>query len=322
MRKSAILLSTVVAVLALASCGSTPATTGQSGAAPAPGAAKITIQDGFGPVELAGPATRVVSLEWTFTEELLALGVAPVGVADKALYNDWVTAGTRVAESTVDVGTRQEPNLETIASLKPDLIVGNADRLANNIESLKAIAPVVAFRWNDPAKAQLAAMKESFTSLGTAVGKNAEAAKTLAGLDATTASAKEKLSAVGGTFALAYPAGGAGAATVTIFAKTSLASQILEEAGMTNAWTGNADSDGLSTVGVEALTSLPADVNFLYVSPSSDDTFLKLADNKVWTGLPFVKAAHTYKLDPTPWFYGGPTSAEQLLTQTVATLVK
>ncbi|MGI5490267.1 ABC transporter substrate-binding protein [Microtetraspora malaysiensis] len=322
MRKSAIFLGTVVAVLALASCGSSTATAGRSGAASAPGAAKITIQDGFGPVELPAPATHVVSLEWTYTEELLALGVTPAGVADKALYNDWVTAGPRIAETTIDVGTRQEPNLETIASLKPDLIVGNADRLANNIESLKGIAPVVAFRWNDPAKEQLAVMKDTFAQLGKAVGKDAAAAEVLAGLGTAVASAKEKLTGVGEKFALAYPAGGAGAATVTIFAKPSLASQILEEAGLSNAWTGNADTDGLSTVSVEALTALPADVNFLYVSPSSDDTFTKLAGNKVWTGLPFVKATHTYKLDPTPWFYGGPSSAEQLLTQAVAALVK
>ncbi|GAA0977553.1 iron-siderophore ABC transporter substrate-binding protein [Acrocarpospora macrocephala] len=320
MRKTAILLGTVAAVLAIASCGSsTPAA---PTAAAAPGAAKITITDAFGPVELAAPATRVVSLEWTYTEELLALGVAPVGVADMGVYNDWVTAGPRVAETTLDVGTRQEPNLETIASLKPDLIVGAADRFTSNLQSLKDIAPVLAFRWNDPAKPQLTTMRESFLALAEAVGKDAKASEVLAGLDATMASAKTKLSTVGKTFALAYPAGGAGAATVTVFAKPSLASQILEAAGMTNGWTGTADGDGLSTVGVEALTGLPADVNFLYVSPAGDDTFVKLADNKVWTGLPFVQAAHTYLLDPTPWFYGGPLSAEQLLTQTVATLVK
>nr|WP_055502111.1 iron-siderophore ABC transporter substrate-binding protein [Nonomuraea pusilla] len=317
MRTNAILLGTVVAVLALASCGSPAETT-----APAASPAKITVRDAFGPVELPGPATRVVSLEWTYTEELLALGVTPVGVADKDLYNDWVTAGPRIPATAADVGTRQEPNLETIAALRPDLIVGNADRLAGNIESLRSVAPVVAFRWNDPAKKQLVMMKESFRSLAGALGKDGEAAEALAGLDAATASAKEKLSAAGTTFALAYPAGGAGAATVTVFAKPSLASQILEEAGMTNAWTGTADGDGLSTVGVEALTALPADVRFLYVSPSADDTFVKLAGNKVWTGLPFVKAGHTYKLDPTPWLYGGPSSAEQLLDETVAALVK
>ncbi|KAF6582703.1 ABC transporter substrate-binding protein, partial [Paenibacillus sp. EKM205P] len=73
------------------------------------------------------PAQRVVVLEWTFTEDLIALGVQPVGNADNANYKVYVTPEAALDSNVVDVGTRNEPNLEAIASLKPDLIISNFD---------------------------------------------------------------------------------------------------------------------------------------------------------------------------------------------------
>ena len=39
---------------------------------------------------VSGVPKRVVSLEWTYTENLLALGVQPVGAADLTGYREWV----------------------------------------------------------------------------------------------------------------------------------------------------------------------------------------------------------------------------------------
>lgn len=69
-------------------------------------------------------ATRVIALEWVYAENLLALGIQPVGVADIQGYKQYVNVQPSLTESVVDVGTRQEPNLEAIAQLKPDLILG------------------------------------------------------------------------------------------------------------------------------------------------------------------------------------------------------
>ena len=67
---------------------------------------------------------RVVVLEWTYAEDLLALGIQPVGVADVAGYEAWVNVEPELGDDVVDVGTRQEPSLESIAALEPDLIIG------------------------------------------------------------------------------------------------------------------------------------------------------------------------------------------------------
>ena len=83
----------------------------------------ITIKHAEGETKLDKPAKKVVVLEWVYSEDLLALGVQPVGMADIKNYNKWVNTKTKPSKDVVDVGTRQQPNLEEISRLKPDLII-------------------------------------------------------------------------------------------------------------------------------------------------------------------------------------------------------
>src|ERR1041384_69600 len=87
--------SGTVAVLAavtslLAGCGTTETPPAQ-GAGPTTTAASgpVDVKDERGTVHLDKPATAVVSLEWGLTENLLALGVKPVGGADVPGYNTY-----------------------------------------------------------------------------------------------------------------------------------------------------------------------------------------------------------------------------------------
>ena len=50
----------------------------------------ITIKHAEGETKLDKPAKKVVVLEWVYSEDLLALGVQPVGMADIKNYNKWV----------------------------------------------------------------------------------------------------------------------------------------------------------------------------------------------------------------------------------------
>jgi iron complex transport system substrate-binding protein len=105
----------------------------------------ITIEHDFGSTTITAPAQRIVVLEWVYAENLLALGVMPVGMADIDGYNNWVKIEPQLDETVVDVGTRQEPNLEVIAELQPDLIIAPSFRVSANYEALSAIAPTITF---------------------------------------------------------------------------------------------------------------------------------------------------------------------------------
>ena len=99
----------------------------------------IVLKDAKGEVKLDKPAEKVVVLEWTFTEDIIALGVQPVGNADNENYKLYVTSEVALDAGVTDVGSRDEPDLETIASLKPDLIIANTGGHEGIYEQLKEI---------------------------------------------------------------------------------------------------------------------------------------------------------------------------------------
>ncbi|WP_051399925.1 ABC transporter substrate-binding protein [Haloechinothrix halophila] len=279
----------------------------------------ISVATAKGDVTLDEPATKVVSLEWSYTEELLALGVTPVGAADSEAYAEWVTApGAQLPDDVTDVGSRQEPSIEKIKALDPDLIVSDVDRLTANFDQLNEIAPVVAF---DPTeKPQLETMKTNFTELAEAVGKEGKAEEVLGELDSKVdevTSTLDEAGESGGTFALAQGYTAEGAPGIRMFTSDTMAASLLESAGLENGWDGKPDSWGMTTVGVEGLTKVDSGASFLYVALKSDDPFTSvLKDNAAWQDLSFVKQDDVAALDPGTWLFGGPLSAMQLLDET------
>lgn len=281
----------------------------------------ISVETSQGTVELPEPATRVVSLEYSNTEELLALGVQPVGVADTEGYETWVSAdGAELPDGVTDVGTRQEPSVEQIRALEPDLIVSDEDRLTENAEQLEEIAPVVARQPTE--NPQLETMKRDFGELAKAVGKEEEADEVLDELDDRIDEVGERLSDsghAGETFALAQGMSAEGAPSIRMFTDEAFAAELLSAVGLDNGWAGEPDEWGMTTVGVEALTRVDEDATFLYVAIEEDNPFTgELASNSVWQELPFVENDRVVALDPGTWLFGGPLSAMQLLDEAAA----
>ncbi|GAA2683477.1 iron-siderophore ABC transporter substrate-binding protein [Nonomuraea recticatena] len=324
------MLRRVVAVLALAmaatACGSTAAPTAGQATQSAAAAKPVSIKGADGvAVELKAPATKVVSLEWTYTEDLLALGVTPVGVADVDNYETWVTAGERVKGRTTDVGTRQEPSLEKITALAPDLIVAEKFRVGQNLDALKQIAPVVVLDYTGEGtgRTQYAHMRQTLKDLAVVVGRQAEADRVLAGLDAKIAEVKgrlEKAGKAGTDYTVTQGYTGENAPVLRLLADNSLAAQVLAEAGLKNAWKGKGDSWGMTETDVEALKQVDR-ATLLYVASDKDNVFTgALAKNPIWQGLTFVKEKRALPLDPGTWLWGGPKTTEQLLEETAKAL--
>jgi len=346
----AFLLSLVCAVV-VAGCGGgnastegDEATTGTGGAASetpaateetpaeAPAAeasAPITLKDSKGELTLERPATKVVTLEWTYAEDLVAVGVQPAGNADNENYKKNVTDQAALGADVADVGTRQEPNLEAIAALQPDLIIGVAFRHEPILEQLKAIAPTLLFNpYPDEASGvdQYGEMEETFRTIAAAVGKSEEADKVLADLAKHYDDAKAKLEQAGKNGAevvLTQAYSNQNDAVLRLFTDNSMAIATLAKLGLTNAWkSDNFEAYGFSTGSVEALPAVQH-ANFLYIVQDNDDVFAtKLKDNPVWTGLQFVKENRAYPLGGSTWVFGGPVSAKVFVDRTVDVLTK
>jgi ABC-type Fe3+-hydroxamate transport system substrate-binding protein len=287
-----------------------------------------TITHELGTTEIKGTPKRVVTLEWAYAEDLLALGIQPIGSADKKGYANWVNVTPALDASVVDVGTRQEPNLETITGLKPDLIITSTLRSSKNYEALKKIAPTIVFN-SYPAEGkgdQYAEMEKTFKTISDVVGKKAEGEKVLADLQKAYTDTKAKLAAAkkeGAEVALTQAFSNQNNADLRMFLDNSMAVQILQRIGLKNVFKSNKfELYGYSTASVEALPAVQ-NANFIYIVQDNDNVFEKqLKDNAVWKGLSFVKENKTYKLPGNTWTFGGPLSAKVFAELTANALTK
>ena len=134
-------LSTVL----LAACGGGGTDSSESSGPTAEGY-PVTVETLFGDVEIEDHPENVVAMGWSDAETALALGVQPVGVADWQAYGapyvgPW--AAELFDSEPTEVGT-MEPNLESIATMEPDVILDTrSDNSQERHDLLSPIAPVV-----------------------------------------------------------------------------------------------------------------------------------------------------------------------------------
>lgn len=284
----------------------------------------ITLRDGLGrTVTIPRPAKRVVALEWTYGENVLALQGNLVGMADIKNYRVWLKTPP-VKSSVVDVGTRQQPSLEAIAALEPDLILTASIRVGESLRQLSAIAPTLVFDPYRKDASQYGEMEATFRTIAKAVGKEARARMLLKQLTGTygkgrTLLRRERISRV--TVAQAYTTGGQSVAR--LFTSNALVSQVLQRMGLTIGWRGDPGQYGFTTVGLEGITTLPDDGYLLYVAQPNDNPFAgNWASSSAYRALPMVRAGRVVSLRPDTWFFGGPVSMGQFVRQVLARLTE
>lgn len=310
-----------LSALALSACGTTENPTDPAEEKAAAGG-PVTVTDSRGKeVKLDAPAEKVVALEWGEAEMLVTLGVMPVGVADTKGYGTWVTA-EKLDDSVKDVGTRAEPSVDSVVALDPDLVVMEETRESNLVKQLEKYVPVLVAKGSD-AGDNLTRMREDFTMIATAVGKDAEAEGILADFDTALAEGKQKIAdagAAGQSFVIADGWQDGNAVAIRPFGEGALVSQVAIQLGLENAWTGKVDDVwGLGQTDVEGLTTIKGDdVRFLYNASDGNDVFADgLKDNRIWKSLSFVKDGRVDKLSDGIWTFGGPSSSRQYADELV-----
>lgn len=329
MRPRLLVLSSVLA-LTVAACGSVedagPSTTGaETGATEAADSASgpITLTDARRKeITLDAPATEVVGLEWGVIENLVSLGVMPVGVADVEGYTTWVSAAP-LDEGVTDVGLRGEPSIDSLVALDPDLVISTTDLPENIIQQIEELVPVLVVR---PAAAErpIDQMKDNIRLVAQAVGKEAEADALVERVDDAIAEGAEAISAAGlegQRFTLADAWMDGNNVSVRAFTAGSLMGAVGEGMGLINAWELEGDPNyGLAITDVEGLTALGDVIFTYYTNAAEDDAIAALEGNAIWEGLPFVQDGNVHRLPDGIWMFGGPLSVEQFVSAMVDTL--
>ncbi|ASN05963.1 ABC transporter substrate-binding protein [Virgibacillus necropolis] len=291
---------------------------------------EIKIEDAMGTQTIKGTPKNIVVLEWSYAEDLLALGIQPTGVADLDGYNKWINVDEKLAKSVKDVGTRQEPNLEAISRLNPDLIIAVKYRHEDILDNLKDIAPVVTFApySEEATKNQYKNMKEEFKKVATIVDKTEEAELAISDLEGFIDDQAKRVKDAGleGSKYIATQAYSAqNTPIIRMFTGNSIVSQIMERLSFENAYESDKlEPYGYSEVTIEALQNFQEEeLQFLYIVQEDDNIFEnQLKGNPVWENLSFVKNGNTHQLPGDTWTFGGILSAHVLTEQLVDAMVE
>jgi iron complex transport system substrate-binding protein len=323
----------LVAALALSACGQaeTPADKpavaqggaefGQAGQKSSafgtdaqPGQFPRTIKHAMGETVIEKRPERVVVLDGGELDNVVALGIKPVGVA----YPDGApTMPTYVGDragTPENVGGITSLNLETIAKLQPDLIIGSQLRAEQQYPKLSEIAPTVfavrpGYTW-----------KENFRLNAAALDRVAEAEKLIGDYEAHAKKVGENIERKAGkrptVTMLRFMPG-----KTRLYAKKSFIGTILIDAGIPQPQASQAD-DLAVEVSTEQISQ--ADGDWILIGTYGDQT--KTAQQQVlggplWQTLSAVKAGHAKPVSDETWFLGlGVLAAEEVLTDLEQTL--
>ncbi|MBN8941170.1 MAG: ABC transporter substrate-binding protein [Rhizobiales bacterium] len=253
------------------------------------------------PARAAAPE-RVVAIDWGLAATLLSLGVTPLGIAETRLYRTWV-AEPALPPAVRDIGLRTAPNLELLATLKPDLIV--MTRQSENARALlRRIAPILTIDLyaddRRPLDRALAAVRE----LGTAFDRQDAAIALLGRFEATLADARRRIGSFGRPV---LAIGFMDARHVRVYGQGSLFADVLDRIGLVNAWRGPTNAWGFSLADIAELAAY-ADSRILVIEPTPPEAAASLTRAGLWRALPFVRDGRVTPIDPV-WAFGDITAA-------------
>lgn len=148
--------------------------------------AERLVQHAMGVTQVPDAPDKVVTLTNETTEAALAVGITPIGAAASWYGDPWYPhLGTRLSE-TAELGTELAVNLEALAILQPDLIIGSRKRDEEIYEQLSAIAPTVLIAGIGDWRGNLSFVAET-------LGRETAGAEALAGFDNTVARLQQAL---------------------------------------------------------------------------------------------------------------------------------
>ena len=282
-RRAALALAAVL-VGALAACGEDTSRAAGSTAAGGDGAWPVTIAHAFGETTIEEEPRRVVTVGFNEADFALALGVTPVGVRDYLGYDHanrpWA-AGLLPDEPLPTVGD-QEIDLEAVAALEPDLILGVYSFIDEETYGLLSeIAPTVAESADFPTGGT--PWQEQTRTTGQALGVPEEAEALVGEVEAQVAAAVEaNPSFAGAVVPVDYVFDG----SHYVLEEADLRNRFFADLGLATPGTtgelspelvGELDRDALVVVGVQEQDAL-ADPLFAALPVVRDDRTLFLGD--------------------------------------------
>ena len=160
------------------------------------------VKHDVGETKVCGQPQKIVALSPHLLDLLLSLNRQPAGYAEvfpfhKGKYFDDPSQqipylGDRVTSQPINLGNRNEPSLELLIQLKPDLILGEAGNNRDTYGLLSQIAPTLL--WED--RTAKGKWQQSIRQLAQAVGDEKQAEAVIAAHNQRVAAARTQFASI------------------------------------------------------------------------------------------------------------------------------
>jgi iron complex transport system substrate-binding protein len=301
------LTTTVVTAVALSACGSDagePSATPDQGSE---GSANRSVTHVLGTTEVPVDPQRVVTLDTPHLDTALALGITPVGSVQSDVATGFPEYLGERTEGIDAVGTIEEPDLEAIAALEPDLILSSSVRHEEIYDQLSQIAPTVFTDYQEGWRAM-------FTTTADALNRAEAGTEALADYDARVDEVGAAVGAEGATASIVrfLPE------ETRIYGPETFSGSLLTDVGFTLPQL-SYDEYSMAYVSAEEIDQADADVVFstTYGDPGATT---KGGVTAVWDLLEAVPNC-AFEVDDDEWMLGiGMLGAEVVLDDIESTL--
>lgn len=251
----------------------------------------------------AAPST-LVTLDWSIAQTLLALGAPLAAMAETERYRHLVRVPV-IPTSVLELGLRQEPNLELLAQLAPGQILISSYQNALR-DRLQAIAPVRAFSFVSAEGRPLQQAAATTREIALAVGLAGQAEACIERFEQRLLHSRQALQ--GMTERPVYVISLVDNRRAMVFGRQSLFQDVLDRLGLRNAWDGATNAWGYATIGLERLADTPQ-ASLVYFN-SAAGLQSSLPDNPIWNRLEFVRQRRLVKF-PEVLFFGALPAADE-----------
>jgi iron complex transport system substrate-binding protein len=303
-RRGRFAAAAVLALLA-AGCGGTDGKKATGSASTSDASATRSITHAMGTATVPAAPSRVVVLDTQELDVALSLGVVPVGAVRTSVDSELpkFLDGKVPNGSIAMVGTIEEPSLEAIAALKPDVILSSKVRHEALYPKLAQIAPTVfAEKTGD-------AWKQNLVLFGEALGKKAEAEQRLADYEARAKALGEKIGAADISLSLVRFLPG----EIRLYSPRSFSGAVLADVGFKRPAVVNGTQEIAVNISPEQIAKSDADLVFTTTYGPAGDTD-KAKTDKLWAGLSAVRAGKAFEVSDDSWMLAiGPTGADLIL---------
>jgi iron complex transport system substrate-binding protein len=275
--------------------------TAELGSDAQPGQFPRTVKHALGETVIEKKPERVVVLDGGELDDVLSLGLTPVGLASPEGAAEQPSYLADRLAGVADVGTINNLDLEAIGALRPDLIVGSKLRADKMYPQLSAIAPTVfsirpGFPW-----------KENFLLVADALGEEEKAESVLNAYQTRADEVRDSIQGDPSISLVRFMSG-----KIRLYGNLSFIGVILQDVGLRRPPVQDIE-ELAAEVSPETITEADGDRIF-YSSYGRETDEAAVVGGPLWSSLTAVQQGRAVAVSDETWFLAlGPTGAMLVL---------